>query len=207
MRLHSGIQSLFSLIVFSSSGGKKISFIFPILTLLTLNCKQEEFVLIKVKNSQELTSLDLGGLPEAWSRWIKELTTFSGLQTKEQACRILGSWTGRAGVGGQRGAEPHDFLKVVPFEGEWAGMSHTSFLLQYQQHMTIITLKIYPQFNISYHLSQASRTKGRNQSGRNVKRSSSKSHAFEKELILGVCLGSKLGWLIRVVRSLPGLII
>lgn len=35
------------------------------------------------------------------------------------------------------------------------GRDVSYFFLQYQQHMTIITWKIYPQFNISYHLSQA----------------------------------------------------
>lgn len=46
-------HSLFPLVVLSSSSGKETSLIFPIMTLLTLNCKQEEFVLIKVKCSQE----------------------------------------------------------------------------------------------------------------------------------------------------------
>lgn len=40
-----------------------------------------------------------------------------------------------------------------------------------------------------------------------VKMSSGKNHAFENAVILGVYLGYKLGWLVKVVRSVPGLIL
>lgn len=48
-RLGTDVQSGFSLILFSTSGGRGTSFISHVLSLVTLSCKQEKFVLMKVK--------------------------------------------------------------------------------------------------------------------------------------------------------------